>query len=841
MEEKQMIYNDLLEWLKTLPIWMQKASDLILRIGKIEESDYCDIYDLFKAENGLSDGPDIDESVTFPELTKTSEDKSELYWKGVRNVHGVNALKSGESMDITLGLTSVYGENGSGKSGYTRLFNNAFISRGDKTLIHNIYESTHDEVYAEFVFWQDDKDVILKYPDDKAADIFKHIMVFDTESASRDMKSESELSFVPSEFIFFDKLLELCAEIDKRLQTEMLQCPQENPFNVFFDNPSSVKTLIENLSDKTNIADFEVLTLTDEEKKQLELITKEKAGLIALNISEKSNKLNIIKDEISKIADATKEINSYLAKDKLDILEHVLTDIKDAEDISKKEGLEQFEEDHIENLGSTEWKDFLIAAQRYYKSINTNINTCIFCGQNIEGIELIDKYWLYLESVAEKNLKVFNELLMEHIKKYKSLSVELPGEESLCGAWLLENCSEDYKQLKAEYDAAKKLRDDVLSSLECKSWESSISVKQINVQVIQKVFSIVENEINKLNADEIATRINNLTAQEIEYKDREKVVQLIPKIREYIEKLKWLALAEKKKIKTRSITSKQKELFTKYVTEDYIKVFEEECKKLNASFNAEIVQRGSKGTTLKKIAIKGEMPGSILSEGEQRAICIANFLAEVTTDPNNIGVIFDDPVSSLDHNRRHIIAERLVEESEKRQVVIFTHDITFFMELKTLCDKKGLEMGTQTIRKIVDQSGCISKVIPWQSMSVKDRIKRLNGDLQNLQKLEKEGDIDNYFYRAKEWCELLRESWERSVEEILLNDAIQRYNPCVQTQRLAKAPFTTDLYSEVEKGMTECSAWVHDRARAMNGGTPTTSELKEFIDTFNDFVKKNRP
>lgn len=836
-----MIYNDLLVWLKTLPIWMQKASDLILRNGVIEASDYNDIYNLFKTENGLLDGPAIDESVAFPELTKTSEDKSELYWKGVRNVHGVNALKSGESMDITLGLTSVYGENGSGKSGYTRLFNNAFISKGDKTLIHNIYESTHEKVYAEFVFWQDDKDIVLKYPDDKEAEIFKHIMVFDTESASRDMKSESELSFVPSEFIFFDKLLELCAEIDNRLKTEMSQCPQENPFNVFFENPSRVKTLIENLSDKTNIADFEVLALTDEEKKKQELITKEKASLIALNISEKSNKLNIIKDEISKIRDAAKEINSYLANDKLDILKHILEDIKVAEDISKKEGLEQFKEDHIENLGSKEWKDFIVAAQKYYESIDANISTCIFCGQNIEGVELIDKYWLYLGSVAEKNLKISNDLLMEHIKKYKSLSIELPSEVSICGAWLLENCSEDYKQLRAEYDAAIKLKDDILSSLERKLWENSISPKQINEQIIQRAFSVVENEINKLNADEIATKIGNLSVQEIEYKDREKVEQLIPKISEYIEKLKWNALAEKKKIKTRSITVKQKELFTKYVTEDYIKIFEEECKKLNANFNAEIVQRGSKGTTLKKIAIKGEVPGSILSEGEQRAICIANFLAEVATDPKNIGVIFDDPVSSLDHNRRHIIAERLVEESERRQVVIFTHDITFFMELKTICDRKSIEMGTQTIRKIVNQSGCISKVIPWQSMSVKERIKRLNGDLQSLQKMEKEGDVDNYFYRAKEWCELLRESWERSVEEILLNDAIQRYNPCVQTQRLAKAPFTTELYSEVETGMTECSAWVHDRARALNGETPTTSELKIFIDTFNDFVKKNRP
>ena len=87
----------------------------------------------------------------------------------------------------------------------------------------------------------------------------------------------------------------------------------------------------------------------------------------------------------------------------------------------------------------------------------------------------------------------------------------------------------------------------------------------------------------------------------------------------------------------------------------------------------------------------------------------------------------------------------------------------------------------------------------------------------------------------------MRESWERSVEEILLNDARQRYNPCVQTQRLAKATFTIELYNEVEKGMTECSKWVHDRARALNSQTPSTDDLKDYLEDFSNFVKCNRP
>jgi len=96
-------------------------------------------------------------------------------------------------------------------------------------------------------------------------------------------------------------------------------------------------------------------------------------------------------------------------------------------------------------------------------------------------------------------------------------------------------------------------------------------------------------------------RIAECTKIEGEYIDKTKVIELLPIITSYIDYLKWDALAEKSKIKTRSITNKQKELFEKYVTNDYLKTFEEECKKLNANFNIDIVSRGSGGQTLKKL------------------------------------------------------------------------------------------------------------------------------------------------------------------------------------------------------------------------------------------------
>ena len=836
-----MMYNELINWVNTLPYWQRKSAEQIFEGRKFEESDYDKIYEIFKEEMGLCENTLIASPISFYEWSDAGKDESIVRWSGVRNIRGINALKSEESIDISPTLTLIYGENGSGKSGYVRLFNNAFISRGDKLLIQNIYSNNPEEEYAEFMFIKDGVELTLKYPDDKYMDEFKRIMVFDTKSATHDMVAESELGFVPTEFIFFDLLVKVCDEVSKRLKHEIDEKEQENPFLKFFERENNICDIVKGLSYQTDINDLWKYKLSDEEKQQKEKIIRQKAELIALNIQEKYRRLNIIKEEIRKIKQLIEAAEKLFSKEKLFELKKLIVDLKDAELIAQNEGIEQFKNDQIENVGSKEWKDFLIAAQNYYKSIGHEIEKCIFCGQNIDGLSVIDKYWVFLESFAEREVKTLKNTVKDKIEEYRNVLLDFLDDKNISGEWLFTKYTQEYILMKSGLDKLNHLRELILLSLDNGEWNSEIGEVHIVTSMISKANEDIEKEIELLNAEEISKKINELDYEEAVFKDREKLIQLLPQIEDYVKKIKWVFNAKQNKIKTNSITNKQKELFKKYITKDYVAAFNEECKRLNANFNAQIVQRGSKGTTIKKLVIKGNVPGNILSEGEQRVTAIANFLAEIRTNPNNLAIVFDDPVSSLDHMRRSDIAKRLVDEARERQVIIFTHDITFLMEMKTLCDDQKLDFSMLMIRKIRQQPGNISKAIPWQGMNVKERIKKLNVKLQELQKIEKLGEEDRYYYEVKIWCELLRESWERSVEEILLNDAIQRYNPCVQTQRLAKATFTIELYNEVEKGMTECSKWVHDRARALNSQTPSTDDLKDYLESFSNFVKCNRP
>lgn len=74
-------------------------------------------------------------------LTQNSRiDISEkMKWSSISNLQGINAIDSRSPLYIAKQMTLIYEENGSGKSRYTRILNNAFVPRGDKKILSNIF------------------------------------------------------------------------------------------------------------------------------------------------------------------------------------------------------------------------------------------------------------------------------------------------------------------------------------------------------------------------------------------------------------------------------------------------------------------------------------------------------------------------------------------------------------------------------------------------------------------------------------------------------------------------------------------------------------------------------
>lgn len=838
------------DWIGGLEYWEQCLAIKILGKQAITDSDIKLAYKYFLEDNGLTEKKTAQSKIKIaPTLSATIA--NDFLLSEIKGIKGVNALKDEQNIPISKNITVLYGDNGVGKSGYIRILNNAFLSRGDKSLHNNIYSTIKPkEKSCVFKFKDSTNEYELKYPDDSRNYEFSCYSVFDTFSITAHLTAENIIQFLPNGLEFFDAFSSAVTKVQELLESDIRNNNPTNDFVDFFDNDTTVKKLVDSLSGSSDIKVFqEKSKVTPEELTKLASLEKSLIDLKKVDVAKKVKGLRKIQEQLGELKEEFETLNEYFSATEIGKLKKLIHDYLHNKQLSASEGLAQFKTENIGSIGSDEWKELLIAAKAFAEIqyddedlYPADKDFCLLCHQPLskEAKQLIEAYWKFLTSNAEKNLQQIVDDISAQQAELTELDTKVLTEDSVLTEWLTENSEANLKIWNTQIKSVEVLRKQLVATLKNKKWNDEIAAKQISLRAFPLLEKSIQDKITSFNEAEISRRIK-LTEKEIqELKDRKKLATLLTKISEFINKRKWAAKASAKRFNTRKITEQQKHLFTKFVTDEYVRIFNLECEKLDAQFGINISQRASKGNTLKHLVLEGLTPSQVLSEGEQRAISLADFLTEAQMGTKNKGIIFDDPVNSLDHIRRQTIAERLVEESKVRQVIVFTHDITFLLALQTLAEEQIVDCIVTTIRKIGKTSGVISNSLPWIAANVKERVKKLNEAIPNLKKLEIGTDPDLYSEEAKKWCGLLRETWERSIEELLFNDAIQRFSPGIQTKRIEKMKFTPDLYKEIEKGMAECSNWVHDQARAINNPPPKVVKLEAFLAAFNEFVKKFR-
>ena len=225
----------------------------------------------------------------------------------------------------------------------------------------------------------------------------------------------------------------------------------------------------------------------------------------------------------------------------------------------------------------------------------------------------------------------------------------------------------------------------------------------------------------------------------------------------------------------------------------------------------------------------------VLSEGEQRALGLAGFLADVNGHPVKHGIIVDDPVSSLDHVRIRRVAARLVDEgASDRQVIVFTHNLLFSSEVMSLGAAHApspVPVLTNMVRKAADLVfGVIEKDDePWEAKTINKRIIILDKKITALEAIvDKDGDA--YRQGAEVFHKDLRESLERLVEEVFLSRVVERYGSDVRTQSLKDVVVDDEHYKTIFWAMKRASERSgHYMAAAKNIPLPKIEDLKKEV------------
>ena len=238
----------------------------------------------------------------------------------------------------------------------------------------------------------------------------------------------------------------------------------------------------------------------------------------------------------------------------------------------------------------------------------------------------------------------------------------------------------------------------------------------------------------------------------------------------------------------------------------------------------------------------------VLSEGEQRALGMACFLAEIGRVPGNHGIIIDDPVSSLDHLRLRKVAERLVEEAAAgRQVIIFTHNLVFYQEVRTAANAHNPPV--RVLNNLISKTtaggfGLITQdEEPWIAKKVTLRIADLRTKVAAIPD-DVIRDTEEYRAFVKDFYTDLRETWERLVEELLLGGVVERYNAGVRTQSLKGVTVENEDYRTIFFSMKRVSERSgHDTAAGRQIAVPDKAEMRrdlEVIDEYRNTIRQRK-
>jgi energy-coupling factor transporter ATP-binding protein EcfA2 len=296
---------------------------------------------------------------------------------------------------------------------------------------------------------------------------------------------------------------------------------------------------------------------------------------------------------------------------------------------------------------------------------------------------------------------------------------------------------------------------------------------------------------------------------------------------------------------TNRITTAQGDLTQREVSKALDAALSEELKKLACGhIPVQLTARTQVAETTVRLSLLASQPAAvqeILSEGERRALALSFFLAELTVLNDSGGIVVDDPVSSLDDDRRQYIARRLVSETARRQVIVFTHDLPFVFELRSAAKTAGVPVHVQHVWRHGAEVGRVDGQPPFSTMNLRQRVHHLTAEVQELRKGPSPATEDEAWKQAIGFYTRLRKSWERAVEERLFAGVVERFERNVRTQSLKDVQVTPDLIARVDAGMSRASLFVHEDAFAAPAPLPSFDDMEADLLAIREFERQTKP
>ena len=186
----------LVDWANEQDAWVRRLVGIVLSSRRpIGDMQAAELYDMYLTEKGLQGGgsaPEPEPDLAYP--TDGAASAEELRLIRLSNVDGVNALTSGSEIEFCDNLTILYGENGTGKTGYARVLKRLAALRDAEEIVPNIHGSGGTIPTAQIDYRLGEAEKTLAWQNQVGVSPFTRMSIFDSPAVN--VRVDENLSYV---------------------------------------------------------------------------------------------------------------------------------------------------------------------------------------------------------------------------------------------------------------------------------------------------------------------------------------------------------------------------------------------------------------------------------------------------------------------------------------------------------------------------------------------------------------------------------------------------------------------------------------------------------------------
>lgn len=842
-------------WIAARPKWLQTAASDMLEKRTLPDAGEIEALSGLCVEEAGGAGKDKFKSLGAGALGAAQKGPN-LHLLGLNKVNGVNAISGDAELEFgDASLVAIYGPNGTGKSGYSRLLKHACGSRAKEDILPNVFSDKpiSPSASVSLMYGGEEKSVDWTLTG-ATSGMLKKVHIFDAHAAALYFSPKNEASYEPRRIRFVTSLIKICEEVAANLDRRKSALPSKMPSVPANLLLTAGAKWIAALSATTKDADVDARCTFGQELESERLSAEQ-----AIHQKNVPERLAAITASLGTIATAEKYISNLkmafhddtaraIVKARLDAVSKRKTASEEADKVFAKASLE--------GVGQETWRALWEEARKYSEHTayhgtafpaTGEGSKCVLCQQQLD--DDAKARLVSFEQFVKGGLEAAATKAEKDLKSLLSKGPTMPED----GAWKLQ-CgvlqfdialtNTSHGLLKARWDAIQSSAEaESIPQFDWTPFEQKISALKGALETEQKTLNELKND-DKRRA--LEARLAELQCVKWLSENKQSIVDEVQRRKKLKEIDAALALT-----KTNTLTTKANELSEFEVTKDYQGRFLSELsllggKKIPISTSS---RKQGKGKVSIGLAINSSKAATdatqILSEGESRVVALAAFLADIAGSGEPTPFIFDDPISSLDQTYEEAVVNRLVELSKTRQVIVFTHRLSMIALLEEAVGKvekqaeaaketPPVKLTVHTLHKLGSSSGIVEKSIVKNSNTQKAANALRDQELPKLRKFLEAKDVAGYEIQAKYMCSTFRTLVENSVEKVLMNGVVARFRRSVETKNKigALAKINADDCTMIEDLMTRYSVFEHSQSNELPSGTPDYDQLKEDIEKF---------